>query len=334
MSMLTCISDIHAGAVRSAGTTPTTRQTLRERILLKLESLLPDQGDLLIGGDLFDATHIAASDLFATYGILTRWLTAHPNSYLYSSRGNHDCASSSNVMSSFDLLGKLLTMHFPDRYVHIDKPTATPHGYVIPHMPNQVLFDDAIAAVPECDFLFVHCNISNCFAAQSDHSLNLSLEQIAACKAKQIVCAHEHHGRTLGKVTIPGNQIGSSVSDWLSPGDKQYAVIRDGKLTLHTCARRADEFAEMPWNDLKPSTAPFIRISGEATAAQASEALAAVAAYRRTSEALVVANAVKVQAAEGADFEDAVADMKGYDVMSMLREVLEPNEVKILEGLK
>jgi hypothetical protein len=48
----------------------------------------------------------------------------------------------------------------------------------------------------------------------------------------------------------------------------------------------------------------------------------------------VVANAVKVQAAEGADFEDAVADMKGYDVMSMLREVLEPSEVKILEGLK
>lgn len=332
--MLTILNDIHAGAIRSAGTTSATRQALRERMLLKFESLLPEQGDLLIGGDLFDATHIAASDLFAVYGILTRWLTANPNSFLYNSRGNHDCASSSNVMSSFDLLGKLLTMHFPDRYVHIDKPTTTPHGYVIPHMPNQVLFDDAVAAVPECGFLFVHCNINNNFAAQSDHSLNLSLDQIAACKAERIVCAHEHHGRTLGKVTIPGNQIASSVSDLLSPGDKQYAVIRDGKLTLHTCARRADEFAEMAWNDLKPSTAPFIRISGEATAAQASEALAAVAAYRRTSEALVVANAVKVQAAEGADFEDAVADMKGYDVMSMLREVLEPNEVQILEGLK
>ena len=332
--MLTILNDIHAGAIRSAGTTPATRQTLRERILLKFEQLLPDEGDLLINGDLLDQTHIPASDLFAVYGILTHWLTAHPNSFLYNSRGNHDCASSSNVMSSFDLLGKLLTMHFPGRYVHIDKPTATPHGYVIPHMPNQVLFDDAVAAVPECDFLFVHCNIHNNFAAQSDHSLNLSLDQIAACKARHIVCAHEHHGRTLGKVTITGLQAPSSVADWLSPGDKQYAVIQDGKLTLHTCARRADEFAEMPWNDLKPSTAPFIRISGEATAAQASEALAAVAAYRRTSEALVVANAVRVQAAEGADFEDAVADMKGYDVMSMLREVLEPNEVKILEGLK
>ena len=334
MSMLTCISDIHAGAIRSAGTTPATRQALRELILIQFSNLLPEQGDLLINGDLFDATHIAASDLFVTYDMLTHWLRSHPDSFLYNSRGNHDCASSSNVMSSFDLLGKLLTMHFPGRYVHIDQPRGIPHGYVIPHMPNQVLFDDAVAAVPECDFLFVHCNIHNNFAAQSDHSLNLSLDQIAACKARHIVCAHEHHGRKLGKVTIPGNQIGSSVSDWLSPGDKQYAVIQDGKLTLHTCARRADEFAEMPWNDLKPSTAPFIRISGEATAAQASEALAAVAAYRRTSEALVVANAVKVQAAEGADFEDAVADMKGYDVMSMLREVLEPNEVKILEGLK
>ena len=331
--MLTIINDTHISAVRSAGTTPATRQALRERILLRFESLLPEQGDLLINGDLLDQTHVAASDLFATYGILTRWLTAHPGSYLYSSRGNHDCASSSNVMSSFDLLGKLLSMHFPTRYVHIDKPVMTDHGYVIPHMPNQVLFDDAIAAVPECDYLFVHCNISNNFAAQSDHSLNLSLDQIAACKAKQIICAHEHHGRKLGKVTITGNQIATSVSDWLSPGDKQYAVIDNGQLTLHTCACRADEFAEMPWNDLKPSTAPFIRISGEATAEQASEALAAVAAYRRTSEALVVANAVKVQAAEGAGFEGAVADMKGFDVMAMLRDVLDPGEVKILEGL-
>jgi hypothetical protein len=331
--MLTIINDTHISAVRSAGTTPATRQALRELILIQFSNLLPEQGDLLIGGDLFDATHIAASDLFTTYDMLTNWLTAHPSSYLYNSRGNHDCASSSNVMSSFDLLGKLLSMHFPTRYVHIDKPTATPHGYVIPHMPNQVLFDDAIAAVPECDFLFVHCNVSNCFAAQSDHSLNLSLDQIAACKAKHIVCAHEHHGRKFGKVTITGCQIPTSVADLLSPGDKQYAVIDNGQLTLHTCARRADEFAEMPWNDLKPSTAPFIRISGEATAEQASEALAAVAAYRRTSEALVVANAVKVQAAEGAGFEDAVADMKGFDVMAMLRDVLDPEEVKILEGL-
>lgn len=52
MKACTCISDIHAGAIRSAGTTPATRQALRERILLKFEQLLPDEGDLLINGDL------------------------------------------------------------------------------------------------------------------------------------------------------------------------------------------------------------------------------------------------------------------------------------------
>ena len=85
MSMLTCISDTHIGAIRSAGTTPATRQTLRELILIQFSNLLPDEGDLLIGGDLFDATHIPASDLFVTYDMLTHWLRSHPNSYLYNS---------------------------------------------------------------------------------------------------------------------------------------------------------------------------------------------------------------------------------------------------------
>ena len=334
--MLTILNDLHLDAERSAGTTPATRQLLKQRTLDKFQELLPKGGDLMILGDLFDTADVSAGTLLSTYRVLYNWLLDLEDlgsRQLYMVAGNHDLKKSSNQLSSFDLLCGLL-QDIPGMHVIKGGGQMTPHGYVIPHMPNQVLFDDAVAAVPECDFLFVHCNIHNCFAAQSDHSLNLSLDQIAACRAKQIVCAHEHPGRKLGKVTIPGCQIPTSVSDLLSPGDKQYAVIRDGKLTLHTCARRADEFAEMPWNDLKPSDAPFIRISGEATASQASEALAAVAAYRRTSEALVVANAVKVQAAEGADFEDAVADMKGYDVMSMLREVLEPNEVKILEGLK
>lgn len=332
--MLTIINDTHISATRSAGTTPETRQLLKTRILEKFAALMPVNGDLLINGDLLDATHIAAVDLLGTYNVLCNWLNKNPYSTLYNARGNHDCAASSNVMSSFDFLGKLLSQQFPDRYVHIDQPTVTPHGYVIPHMPNQALFDLALERVPECKFLFVHCNINNGFAAQSDHSLNMSLEQIAACKAEQIVCAHEHHGRRLGKVTIVGNQIPTSIADWLSPGDKQYAVIRNGELSLYTCAYRADEFAEMPWDALVETAAPFVRISGTATAEQSSEALAAVAAYRRRSTALVVANAVKVESAEGADYEEAVANMAGFDVMSMLRDVLDESEMKILEGLK
>jgi hypothetical protein len=237
-------------------------------------------------------------------------------------------------MGSFLLLAHLLKSRYTRAIQILNTPQMTPYGYVIPHLPNQELFNLAVERVPECDYLFVHCNIGNNFATQSDQSLNLEWEQIAACKAKHIVCAHEHHGRTVGKVTIPGNQIATSVSDWLSPGDKQFAVIDDGKLTLHTCARRADEFVEMPWHDLADTDVPFVRVGGNATAAQASEALAAVASYRRRSAALVVTNAVKVESAEGGNFESAVQDMVGFDVMGMLRGVLTADEIKILESLK
>lgn len=331
--MLTILNDVHLSADRSAGTTPTTRAEIKGRTLREFARLLPARGDLMILGDLFDTYNASNADLLTTYELLSEWLTATPQQ-LYLVAGNHDLNKSSNVMGSLVLLASLLSIRFPQNVTLVTEPQMTPYGYVIPHLPNQDLFNLAVERVPECDFLFVHCNIHNNFAAQSDQSLNLSLEQIKSCKAAQIVCAHEHHSRTLGKVTIPGNQIATSVSDWLSPGDKQFAVIRDGELSLQTCARRADEFIELPWDDLVEVSQPFVRVTGNVPATQASEALAAVAAYRRRSTALVIANAVKVESVDGADFEAAVQDMVGFDVMGMLRGVLTADEIKILEALK
>lgn len=329
--MLTILNDTHIGAERSAGTTPATRALIKERTLKNFAALLPLKGDLMILGDLFDTNNIAAGDLLTTYELLSDWLFACEASTLYLVRGNHDASKSTNNLSSFDLLCKLLESRFKN-VVSVNEPLDTPHGYIIPHLPNQELFDLALTRVPECSYLFVHVNIDNNFAAQSDQSLNMSKEQIADCQAKQIVCAHEHHARTLGKVTIPGNQIATSVSDWLSHGDKQYAVIVDGKLSLRTCAYKAQEFVDMVWSDLAHTDAPFVRISGSASAEQAAEALAAVAAYRRKSPALVVANAVKIASSED-NYEEAVANMAGFDVMSMLRDVLTADEMEILEKL-
>lgn len=332
--MLTILNDIHISANRSAGTTPATAQQIKTRTLEKFASLLPVYGDLMILGDLFDTNNINAGDLFTTYELLSDWMHYKPGSHLYLVRGNHDVSKTSSQLSSFDLLCKLLQARFDNLTVVADGGQLTPYGYVIPHMPNQDLFDLELERVPECDYLFVHCNIDNNFAAQSDQSLNLSREQIAATKAKHIVCAHEHHARNLGKVTIPGNQIATSVADWLSPSDKQFAVIEDGVLSLRTCAKRPEEFCEMPWNAIVDTDAPFVRISGDASAEQAAEALAAVAAYRRRSNALVVTNAVKIATVDGENYEDAVANMANFDVMSMLREVLDKSDMVILEGLK
>lgn len=333
--MLTILNDLHLDAERSAGTTPATRHQLKQRTAEKFRDLLPEHGDLMLLGDLFDSADVSAATMLDTYRILSNWLldTQTPKHALYLVAGNHDLKRSTNQLSSFDLLCGLL-QDIPGVFVIKGGGRMTPYGYVIPHMPNQDLFDLELVKVPACDFLFVHCNIDNHFAAQSDQSLNMSLEQIEACPAKQIVCAHEHHARTVGKVVIPGSQIATSVADWLSPGDKQFAVIDAGELTLKTCARRADEFVEMRWDELVDTDVPFVRIGGTASAEQASAALAAVAAYRRRSPALVVTNAVKVEVAGGEDFEDAVANMTGFDVMSMLRDVLDASDMKILEGLK
>lgn len=333
--MLTILNDTHLGVERSAGTTTTSKEQLTLRMRDRFLSLLPEQGQLMILGDLFDSHTVSPRTLLFAYNALSDWIE-HRSQTVYLVAGNHDLKKSTNEMSSFDLLCSLLAARYPSQ-VEVIKGAGklTPYGYVIPHMPNQDLFDLALSRVPECERLFVHCNIDNGFAAQSDHSLNMSLEQIEACPVKQIVCAHEHHSRQVGKVVIPGNQIATSVADWLGDGDKFYAQIgEDDRLTLKLAARRDEEFAELHWKYLETCDKPFIRIFGDATAAEGAEALAAVAAYRRRSDALVVANAVKIQAAEGERFEEAVADMKGFDVMSMLREVLEAGEMEKLEGLK
>jgi hypothetical protein len=138
----------------------------------------------------------------------------------------------------------------------------------------------------------------------------------------------------LGKVLIPGNQFGSSCADWLSPGDKQYATVQGGDVDLHTCTYRSDEFIELDWRTLTPCDQPFVRIGGSATAEEAAQALACVAAYRRASPALVVTNAVKVDTIAGDSYEAAVESMSGFDVMTMLKDVLDAEEVAILESLK
>ena len=332
--MLTIISDLHLGAIRSAGTTPTTQYELRKHLLSKFKALLPETGDLLINGDLLDQSNIPTSDVLQTYIILNDWLTQHTDSKLYNSTGNHDKSRTSNVLSSFQFLGKLLKLAHPDRYVHIEEPTMTPHGYVIPHLHNQDLFDLALSQVPECNFLFVHANFDNGFAAQSDQSLNVSRDQAEASKARIIVFGHEHHKRLAGKVVIPGNQIASSVSDWLSPQDKGYVTIVDGKLHYHASATREQEFAELDWRKLEVTYHKFIRVTGDATAEEASEVVNAINKLRKTSEAFVITNAVQISTgAIKVDFDSTLANVQSFSVMSAIKELLTEEEQAVLDTL-
>lgn len=329
------LHDIHIGAIRSAGTTPFTQLALRRTLRQQFKDLLPVNEDTLLLGDLFDTHNIPLVDVIETFIILDEWLKVNDGNRLYSAAGNHDLSKTSNVLSSFQFLGQLLKRQHPDRYIHIEEPTMTPYGYVVPHLVNQDMFNAALLQVPKCDFLFLHCNYNNHFAAQADQSLNLSEEMALQIPARHIVIAHEHHGREIGKVLVPGNQIASSVSDWLNPRDKRFISIDGSNYTFTICNRRNTEYAEVEWNNVESVDAKFVRFVGTATAEQATAVVNAVNAFRKVSEALVVTNAVDIQVADSemTNFEESLAGVQGFSVMEALKEFLTEDEFAVLETL-
>lgn len=329
------LNDLHIGAIRSAGTTTVTQWALRQHILAQFKALLPTGEDLMILGDLFDTNNIPISDVLHTYVILSDWLRENPNNKLYNVNGNHDASKTSNILSSFQFLGALLRLGYPDRYVHIEESQAFDFGYVIPHYPNQDLFDLELAKVPECAYLFVHCNYDNGFAMNSDQSLNMSAEQVRNCKARKVVFAHEHWGKDLGKVHIPGNQIATSVSDWLAEKDKRFMSIVDGVHSYTVCAVRADNYAEMDYMDLRETNHKFIRVVGEADGEDATKVISAINKFRRGSSAFVITNAVNVRTADTnlVNFEASLNAVQGFSVMTALKNLFTEEEMKVLESL-
>lgn len=328
--MLTILNDTHIGVERSAGTTLQTKAALKLRVRQEFARLLPDT-DLMLLGDIFDSHQVSAADVLETYRSLVNWL--RNGHFLYLVAGNHDLSKTSNVLGSFDLLSELLK-DASDSVVVIKVPQMTPYGYVIPHLPSQKLFDEALEQVPECDYLYLHVNYDNKFAAKSDQSLNISVEQVAGCKAGQIIIAHEHQTKDSGKVLLPGNQIPTSVSDWIGCSAKYKTVVGHGLVTKIEVASSIGQFAEIDWTALAPVDCPFIRVVGSASAEQANQVVNAIAKYRETSPALVISNAVEIEQNDGlGDFQGSLEAVQAFDVWRALGEVLEPAEITKLQEL-
>jgi len=328
---LRVLNDTHIGAIRSAGTTATSQQALRKHILQRFASLLPATGDLLINGDLFDSFSAPMNDVLSTYETLADWLHEHQTARLYNSAGNHDLSKSSNVMSSFQFLGRLLTRQFPTRYVHIEQPTETPYGYVIPHLANQEIFNQALESVPTVHRLFLHCNLGNKFAETADQSLNLSLPVLETLPCDVVILGHEHKHRTVGKVVVVGNQIPTSVADWQGP-DKYYADL--GESThLVRCAEKQKEFIQQDWHSLKETNALFVQVTGRAAADQAFEVVSAINKFRKASSAFVVSNAVDVTADDGSVFSANLESVKAFSILQSLKESLTAGEYNKIKEL-
>jgi metallophosphoesterase superfamily enzyme len=334
---LTFISDLHLGANRTGGTTQATAYQLRLDLLKQFEELLYTiDTDLCIGGDLFDGHDISKQDLLRAYHILDDWLV-RTGKDLFLVNGNHDLSTNSTNFSSFQFLAALLK---DGGYVgavhHITEPTMTPYGYMIPHLPNQDLFNLAMAAVPECEYLFVHCNYDNKFAVEKDHSLNMSEEQAKAAPVKHIIFAHEHKARRAlgGKVLVVGNQFPSSVADCLETTFKRLLRIDNGEPTFLPTWYAAGDYSEQDWRELRDE-GRFIRVTGYATAAEASQVVTAISKFRASAQVLVITNAVKIEGVnDAAELALSHEEVTSFDVFEALKEVLTPAEIAKLEKLK
>lgn len=326
------ISDLHLGAIRTGGTTPATALQLRKNLLDGFCRLvgMAHKSDLIINGDLFDTHNVPLVDLFQALTIAQTWLLLNPDRQLWLPPGNHDLSKNSETFSSFDFFSRFLQTNHPSQVVVPREGRSMllgMNGYVIPHMPNQDLFELELAKVPPCDYLFLHCNYDNGFAAKSDHSLNLSREAAEKCLAKRIVIGHEHQAKQdlYDKVIVVGNQLPSSVADCLGNDVKQAFRVTGADTAEWIPVWKAEgSFVEIDWLQLLDGMLvagpwEFIRIVGSATTAQASDVVNAISKFRQSSPALVITNAVAI---EGMDLTQAATSLEEVKAFNVWQELL------------
>lgn len=344
------VNDVHLGVMRASGTTPKTAYELRAGLQAKLRELLMAHLDVdaILNGDLFDTFQVPLSDVLEAYETFSMWLEAS-RGILFLVEGNHDWSKDSSKLSSFAFLGRILQQAFPARVFVVSEPLQINEQlYVIPHMPNQDMFDLALkqAEALRNHAILLHANYDNHFAVESDHSLNVSREQAERLVAggNRLIFGHEHQARRElhDKVWITGNQWPSSVADCLhNPGDRKFAHLLNfdtegwTPLPVETWAAEG-QYADIDWRFLSdvPATAQFVRVSGEAPAEQAADVVDLIAKFRQTSHALVITNAVKVAGSkELSDVTASVEQIKAFDVLAYLFENLDPAQVEFVRGL-
>lgn len=341
MKTLFNINDTHIGAIRSGGTTPATALFLRQQALQAFSNLLDQcrNGDLIINGDTFDTQNIPYTDLWEAVRLLSEWLTENRTGKLYLPVGNHDVPKNTANLSSFGLLCKILVAMRPAQVVAITIPTYVEDhdAWIIPHVPNQDIFDACLATIPACKLLFVHVNYDNKFAVESDHSLNMSVEQAKACKAERIIFGHEHQAKLAlgGKVIIVGNQIPTSISDCLGNDKKFMLRIEDGEIEHIPVWEAKGDYCEMDWHSLEDNGCRFIRVVGSAANAEAGDVASAISRFRGKSAALIITNATKVEGINDQDeMELNAEEIAAFDVRSALMEILNDEEKAIVNKLQ
>lgn len=353
------LNDIHLGVNRQGGTTPASREALRTYLFSSFRNAVENctEPHLLILGDLFDQFEIDGRDWVEAYLILSNFLSAEKSRFLTLVAGNHDHSPKGQKVSSFEMLCRVLKEQSPfdvtvvgiDDMACVDDGKTHPEGasvYAVAHASNQDTFQanltSLLTLVKSGDRVLLHANFNNGFAAESDHSLNLSAEtaQLYIEKGVSLYTAHEHQSRSAlsGYVTVFGNQWPSSVADCLNNNTK-YMHVMDGKGVLPFATwDKFTGYAEIDWRELTldPSTRMFIKITGTASMNEAGDCISAIAKFRSKSDAFVVSNGVKIDGiADNEALPESFEVTKAFDVLEFIYSNLDDAQtiaVKKLQG--
>lgn len=339
-------TDWHLGVKRVTGTTAASQEALKTYLRTELEAQLDDR-DHLICGDLFSDFTVDAVEVLSTYGIFDKWLTKYGRN-LALVRGNHDYHESAGKISSFDLLGAILSSQFPKQVTVANSITEWKQFLLVPHLPNNEILNLEVSSLSDVSgkiFVF-HTNVDNPFAAETQHSLNLTLEQVKqiVSQGNKVLCGHEHQFRSLveGNCLILGNSAPSSVADCVGNSTKLFAVADGLDVVLHHHLQIPNIFAEVRWTDLDSLNLDgklFIRVVGDAVNAQAADVMDAIHKFRQRSSAFVITNAVKIEGiAEIESLPETFEAATKFDVMDFVYRQLDSAEAeiirKIVEGLE
>jgi hypothetical protein len=218
--------------------------------------------------------------------------------------------------------------------------------WAIAHCSNQDIFDfkmvEMLEQVTNGDVVLIHANFDNNFAAQSDHSLNVSrgLAKRFVDKGATLLFAHEHQARSAfdNQVICMGNQWPTSIADCLNNERKYLHEIHEGTIDRKetwSIGHADSGFTEINWRELDQQTrAGFIRVVGTATANEASDVINSIAAFRKESSAFVIANMVKIAGiAEATALPEAFEATARFDVMDYIKDNVTAAELVVINKL-
>ncbi len=330
MKEITILNDQHLGVRRKAGATEESATALEGRMLaeFKLNLLGSKTRFVIVLGDLFDRYQVSNATLKSAFTVIVEWSVSNPKATLVLVRGNHDYSNDTSKVSSFDLLSSILSSVIPNLRV-VTSPTKVMeiNAAIIPHVPNQEVFNAAIDEYSGAGLVLLgHCNYENNFTKDAEHSLNLTNRQ--AQGFKHVYLGHEHRFQEHENVTCVGIQFPSSVADCLKQ-IKNFKLVNGSKQAV-----TQSDFIEVDWRLLKDKPrAEFIRVIGSAKPEEFGLVVSAIAGLRKKSDSFVIANAVRLVGPTNSTEDAGLRGLAEIDPVNQIKGKLSQEHQGMLEGV-